>query len=69
VSRCVLSSHDFADEVLLTCSYRQHFLRDIRDFFDTTFNIAPVDRLDPENKDLLYSCYGVGYSNANRTVA
>ncbi|KAK0459854.1 18S rRNA biogenesis protein [Desarmillaria tabescens] len=33
------------------------FLRDIRDFFD------------PDCSQLLYSCYGSGYVNANRTIA
>ncbi|KAF8643877.1 hypothetical protein AX16_008893 [Volvariella volvacea WC 439] len=45
------------------------FLRDVRDFFGTSFKIAATDSLDPENPQLLYSCYGTGYANANRTLA
>ncbi|KAL1669239.1 RNA 3'-terminal phosphate cyclase/enolpyruvate transferase [Schizophyllum commune] len=46
-----------------------HFLRDVRQFFGTSFKIAPADPEDPECKQLVYSCYGTGYINANRTLA
>ncbi|CAK5277377.1 unnamed protein product [Mycena citricolor] len=45
------------------------FLRDIRSFFGTSFKIVTADPLDKECPHLLYSCYGTGYVNANRTVA
>ncbi|KAF6763869.1 18S rRNA biogenesis protein [Ephemerocybe angulata] len=45
------------------------FLRDIKDFFATSFKIVPAEPSDPECKQLLYSCYGTGYVNANRTLA
>ncbi|KAG7092539.1 hypothetical protein E1B28_008889 [Marasmius oreades] len=41
-------------------------LRDIQDFFGTSFKIVPVDASDSQ---LMYSCYGTGYVNANRTLA
>ncbi|KAF9483820.1 18S rRNA biogenesis protein [Pholiota conissans] len=45
------------------------FLRDIRTFFATSFKIVPADISDPNCSQLLYSCYGTGYVNANRTLA
>jgi len=45
------------------------FLRDVRDFFGTAFKIVPADPSDPASSDLLYSCYGIGYVNVNRTLA
>ena len=45
------------------------FLRDVRQFFGTSFKIAPAEPDDPECKQLVYSCYGTGYTNANRTLA
>ncbi|KAI9508282.1 18S rRNA biogenesis protein [Russula earlei] len=44
------------------------FLRDVRDAFGTSFKIVPVDTSD-QSPQLLYSCYGVGYVNTNRTLA
>ncbi|KAF9053819.1 18S rRNA biogenesis protein [Hymenopellis radicata] len=44
-------------------------LRDIKDFFGTSFKIVAVDPSDPDCTQLLYSCYGTGYVNANRTLA
>ncbi|KAJ7343364.1 18S rRNA biogenesis protein [Mycena albidolilacea] len=46
-----------------------HFLRDVHRFFGTSFKIVGADPLDKECSHLLYSCYGTGYINANRTVA
>ncbi|KAF9246298.1 18S rRNA biogenesis protein [Melanogaster broomeanus] len=45
------------------------FLRDIRSFFGTSFKIVSANPSDPSCKELLYSCYGTGYVNANRTLA
>ncbi|KAJ8078864.1 hypothetical protein PM082_013148 [Marasmius tenuissimus] len=42
-------------------------LRDIKDFFGTSFKVVPTDSSD--SQQLLYSCYGTGYVNANRTLA
>ncbi|KAL0581568.1 hypothetical protein V5O48_000497 [Marasmius crinis-equi] len=42
-------------------------LRDIKDFFGTSFKIVPAGSGD--SQQLLYSCYGTGYVNANRTLA
>ncbi|KIJ33512.1 hypothetical protein M422DRAFT_35428 [Sphaerobolus stellatus SS14] len=45
------------------------FLRDVRDFFGTSFKIVPADSSNPENSELLLSCYGVGFVNVNRSMA
>ncbi|KAK7693725.1 hypothetical protein QCA50_003297 [Cerrena zonata] len=45
------------------------FLRDVRDFFGTSFKIVPADKSDPDCSELLFSCYGTGYVNANRSLA
>ncbi|KAI0034015.1 18S rRNA biogenesis protein [Vararia minispora EC-137] len=45
------------------------FLRDVRDAFGTSFKITPADKTNSSSTDLLYSCYGTGYINANRTIA
>lgn len=53
----------------LTCfSYSIQFLRDVRDAFGTSFKIVPADKFG-HSSDLLYSCYGTGYVNTNRTLA
>ena len=49
--------------------HRIQFLRDIRAFFGTSFKIVAADPSDPDCSQLLYSCYGTGYVNANRTLA
>ncbi|KAJ2934955.1 hypothetical protein H1R20_g2185, partial [Candolleomyces eurysporus] len=64
----------FASVSAAVCSYGNalqvsRFLRDTKDFFATSFKIVPADPTDPECKQLLYSCYGTGYINANRTLA
>lgn len=41
------------------------FLRDVQTFFGTSFKIVAL----PGCSQLLYSCYGTGYVNANRTLA
>ncbi|TBU35748.1 18S rRNA biogenesis protein [Dichomitus squalens] len=45
------------------------FLRDVKEAFGTAFKIVPADPADANSTDLLYSCYGVGYVNANRSLA
>ncbi|KAH9901586.1 18S rRNA biogenesis protein [Cubamyces lactineus] len=45
------------------------FLRDVKEAFGTAFKIVPADPTDPESLDLIFSCYGVGYVNANRSLA
>ena len=58
---------------LLTLSshiyYRIQFLRDVRAFFGTSFKIVAADPSNPDCSQLLYSCYGTGYVNTNRTLA
>jgi hypothetical protein len=49
--------------------FRIQFLRDLRSFFGTTFKIVPADSTESLVPQLLYSCYGTGYVNANRTLA
>ncbi|KAF8308556.1 18S rRNA biogenesis protein [Clavulina sp. PMI_390] len=44
-------------------------LRDIRDFFGTSFKIVPAEASDEDSSELLVSCYGTGYVNPNRAVA
>lgn len=45
------------------------FLRDVRDVFNTSFKIIPADPSDSTSTQLLYSCYGTGYVNTNRSLA
>ncbi|KAF8623462.1 hypothetical protein AX15_006246 [Amanita polypyramis BW_CC] len=45
------------------------FLRDVKVFFGTSFKIVPAEPEDADCPQLLYSCYGTGYMNANRTIA
>ncbi|KAB5593592.1 RNA 3'-terminal phosphate cyclase-like protein [Ceratobasidium theobromae] len=40
-------------------------LRDMKEFFGTSFKIAPAD----ESEDLILSCLGTGYINTNKTAA
>jgi RNA 3'-terminal phosphate cyclase-like protein len=50
--------------------FRIQFLRDIKTFFGVSFKISPAHPSDDEApSELVYSCYGVGYVNANRTLA
>ncbi|KAI0318824.1 18S rRNA biogenesis protein [Amylostereum chailletii] len=44
------------------------FLRDTRDAFGTSFKITPVDS-EETSSELLYTCYGTGYTNTNRSMA
>jgi len=45
------------------------FLRDVKIFFGTSFKIVPAEPSDSSSSELIYSCYGTGYVNANRTLA
>ncbi|KAI8989654.1 18S rRNA biogenesis protein [Trametes punicea] len=45
------------------------FLRDVKEAFGTAFKIVPAGPSNPESSELIFSCYGVGYMNANRTLA
>ena len=45
------------------------FLRDIRNFFGTTFKITPADSDGMLTSHLIFSCYGTGYVNVNRTIS
>lgn len=45
------------------------FLRDVKEAFGTSFKITPAEKGDSMSTELLYSCYGVGYVNANRTLS
>ncbi|KAF8519643.1 18S rRNA biogenesis protein [Hysterangium stoloniferum] len=45
------------------------FLRDVRDFFGTSFKIVPADPSDSTNTELMMSCYGTGFINVNRSMA
>ncbi|KAE9409578.1 18S rRNA biogenesis protein [Gymnopus androsaceus JB14] len=45
------------------------FLRDVRDFFGTSFKIVSAEPGNSESTELLYSCYGTGHVNANRNLA
>lgn len=57
-----------APDCLCFCSIQ--FLRDVRDFFGTSFQIVSIeDPTNPNSADLLYSCYGTGHVNANRDLA
>ncbi|KAH9993754.1 18S rRNA biogenesis protein [Russula vinacea] len=44
------------------------FLRDVKDAFGTSFKIVPADK-SSQSSHLLYSCYGTGYVNTNRSLA
>ncbi|KAI0277220.1 18S rRNA biogenesis protein [Russula aff. rugulosa BPL654] len=44
------------------------FLRDVKDAFGISFKIIPADK-SGQSSHLLYSCYGTGYVNTNRSLA
>ncbi|THH10790.1 hypothetical protein EW145_g1077 [Phellinidium pouzarii] len=44
------------------------FLRDVREVFGTSFKISPANSSDPSSTDLLFSCFGTGYVNTNRSL-
>ncbi|KIM87244.1 hypothetical protein PILCRDRAFT_305539 [Piloderma croceum F 1598] len=45
------------------------FLRDVKDFFGTSFKIVPAEPSDASSTELVYSCYGSGYDNVSRRLA
>jgi len=45
------------------------FLRDVQTFFGTSFKMVSADPMNTECTQLVYSCYGTGYINTNRTLA
>ena len=49
--------------------FRIQFLRDVREVFGVSFKIAKADAANPDSTDLIFSCLGIGYVNANRTLA
>ena len=55
----------YISEPALILFFRIQFLRDLRSFFGTSFKIVPSDSTESQ---LLYSCYGTGYINANQTL-
>ncbi|KAI0797679.1 18S rRNA biogenesis protein [Abortiporus biennis] len=64
----VLGSEDVGRCRLGTPTERTiQFLRDVRDCFGTSFKIVPAD--SESSNELLFSCYGTGYVNANRSLA
>lgn len=58
--------------VFFFSSFRIQFMRDLHIFFGTSFKVVPANP-EPEEcatgTNLIYSCYGTGYTNANRTLA
>ncbi|KAH9857107.1 18S rRNA biogenesis protein [Lenzites betulinus] len=44
-------------------------LRDVKECFGTAFKIVPAEPTEPDSLDLIFSCYGIGYVNANRSLA
>ncbi|KZV84925.1 18S rRNA biogenesis protein [Exidia glandulosa HHB12029] len=65
----VLGSEDIARARMGPLSPRAiQTLRDIRDFWGTSFKVVPVDGDDGDGQ-LLLSCFGVGFLNSNRTLA
>ncbi|KAF9526968.1 18S rRNA biogenesis protein [Crepidotus variabilis] len=60
VGRCLMSE---------PTSKTIQFLRDIKAFFGTSFKIVSADQSNLDCTQLLYSCYGTGYVNSNRTLA
>ena len=64
---CVYSSPITA--LIVNYDIRIQFLRDIHQTFGTSFKIVPSKSSDSTHPELLFSCYGMGYVNANRTLA
>lgn len=63
---CVPSIENFSHLTNSIHMNRIQFLRDVKQFFGTSFKIVPAG---PGSDQLLYSCYGTGYVNANRALA
>lgn len=49
--------------------FRIQFLQDIKAFFGTSFKIVSANPSNLSCTESVYSCYGVGYVNVNRTLA
>lgn len=62
-------SYNVLEIYLRESVYRIQFLRDVRDFFGVSFKISPAEPTIPSSTDLIFSCLGTGYVNANRTIA
>jgi RNA 3'-terminal phosphate cyclase-like protein len=62
-----VSLHTLMSNALKPLFYSIQFLRDVRDAFGTSFKIIPADK-SGQSSQLLYSCYGTGYVNTNRTL-
>ncbi|KAF9813134.1 hypothetical protein IEO21_05745 [Rhodonia placenta] len=45
------------------------FLRDVQTCFGTTFKVTPVESDDASGPELIFACLGIGYVNANRSLA
>ncbi|ETW86070.1 hypothetical protein HETIRDRAFT_122241 [Heterobasidion irregulare TC 32-1] len=45
------------------------FLRDVKDVFSTSFKIVPTKSSEAISSELIFSCYGTGYINTNRSLA
>lgn len=55
--------------IFRTINFRIQFLRDVKEFFGTSFKIVPADASEEDDSHLMYSCYGIGYVNVNRSLA
>lgn len=53
----------------LTLASRIQLLRDVKECFGTAFKITSAEPNDPDSTELVLSCYGIGYVNANRSLA
>lgn len=54
-----------------TVIFRIQFLRDLRDFFGIVFKLDMVNSEDPNDEEqrlVLLTCLGIGYTNINRRV-
>jgi len=66
----VLGSEDVGRCVMSEPTPRTiQFLRDIKEFFGISFKIAPHVGSITNPPELLFACYGTGYTNVNRTMA
>jgi RNA 3'-terminal phosphate cyclase-like protein len=63
----ILGSEDVGRVVMSEPTNRTiQFLRDAKEFFGIVFKIAPASTAA---NLLMYSCYGTGYTNTNRTLS
>lgn len=54
---------------VLTLTDSIQFLRDVQTCFGTTFKVTPVESDDASGPELIFACLGIGYVNANRSLA